>query len=162
MIYRDPLLSSRCLFPKRNEVLDDHVEPRAFARQALCEGMRRLGIRANENVIVPAYICHEALECMRQYGIGVRFCDVDSQLKMDPKQALARSDSSEPSRRRRPGLLRQTGESRSPIGSWSGLSVVKGVAPQRLRGVGAGDRTQRKPVCAAANSASPLPRPPGR
>jgi hypothetical protein len=94
MIYRDPLLNLKDFLIQKNNTWDGSLELRAFARQALCEGMLRIGIHPNDSVIVPAYICHDAIQCMIQSGIRVRFCEVDTQLKMEPNRIVACSDSS--------------------------------------------------------------------
>jgi perosamine synthetase len=52
-----------------------------YARVALLEGLRLLGIGAGDNVLVPSFICSAAIAPFNALGVEVRYYEVDDELQ---------------------------------------------------------------------------------
>ena len=62
-----------------------------FGRQALAEGLRRIGVRPGDRVLLPGFVCHEVLASLAVLGVTPRFYAVDEMLSTDA-QSLERMD----------------------------------------------------------------------
>jgi perosamine synthetase len=52
-----------------------------YGRMALYQGLKTLGIRAGESVLLPSFICRGVLAPFRALGIAVRYYEVDDRLE---------------------------------------------------------------------------------
>lgn len=54
-----------------------------YGRQALAEGLRRLGVGAGDRVLLPGFICREVLASLAEVGAEPSFYPVDERLRTD-------------------------------------------------------------------------------
>ena len=82
VVSRDPLLSSRLLFPSLSyQALPGPVEGRVttyhfWARNALFHGLGVLGVKRGDKVLVPAFHCRTVVDPILQFGCEVVFYNV--------------------------------------------------------------------------------------
>ena len=64
----------------------------SYGRLALFEGLKILGIKSGENVLLPSYICNAVISPFNQLGIEVKFYDIDAELFPDFDSAKKQRD----------------------------------------------------------------------
>ena len=64
------------------------------ARQALYFGIQGLGLRAGDEILLPAYHHGSEVEALLRAGLSIRFYDVDARMAPDPEQLEALIDGS--------------------------------------------------------------------
>jgi len=57
-----------------------------LGRHALLSGAKSLGLKKNDSIIFPAYICSSAYEPLKQYGLNIILIDVDEKLEFSSNQ----------------------------------------------------------------------------
>ena len=84
IIHREPVLGSSFFQAKNNSgffpLFDKNTFLFGFARAALHEGLKIMGIKEGENILVPSYVCNVVVAPMYRLNIKVRFYEVDSNL----------------------------------------------------------------------------------
>jgi len=85
IIHREPLLGPKLFRAKGNSGFFPFFNKKntflfGFARAALYEGLKIMGIKEGENVLVPSYVCNVVVAPMRRLNIKVKFYEIDSNL----------------------------------------------------------------------------------
>ncbi len=98
VVSRDPCLHSHLLLPSFSpQALPSPVKGRAttyhfWARNALYHGLRVLGLKAGDTVLVPAFHCRTVVEPILHYGCGVVFYNVQRNGKVDLEDIARKID----------------------------------------------------------------------
>ena len=99
VVSRDPLLSSCLLLPSlTHKLLPGPVSGRAttyhfWARNALFHGLRVLGIKFGDKVLVPAFHCRTVVEPVLQFGCQIVFYNVHRDGSVDLEDIHQKIDS---------------------------------------------------------------------
>ncbi|MDD5005986.1 MAG: aminotransferase class V-fold PLP-dependent enzyme [Candidatus Omnitrophica bacterium] len=64
----------------------DKIHYFGYARTALLEGLRILGIKEGDNILIPAYICNVVLAPFNYLGIKVKYYNIDDNLIPNTQQ----------------------------------------------------------------------------
>jgi hypothetical protein len=93
----DPLLTPRLLLRRPAQHLPAPLEQPGvsffgFARGALLQGLKWLGLQSGDNALLPSFICASVLDPFAELSIEVRFYDLDENLRPRFDSAASKTD----------------------------------------------------------------------
>ena len=86
MISSKPLLSIPFLFKTESNLASENIFSNGYffslGRDALLVGLSKLGLKAGDCIIVPAYICYSTIKPLEDYGYIIKYVDINEKMEL--------------------------------------------------------------------------------